>query len=329
MIRFEHVTKKFLTKENEVCAVNDVSFEIGKGEIFGIIGFSGAGKSTLVRCINLLERPDEGRIFVNGKEVTKLTEKELRSERKSIGMIFQQFNLLAQRTVIKNVCYPLEISGVKKDAAEKKARELLQLVGIPEKADAYPSQLSGGQKQRVAIARALATDPKVLLCDEATSALDPITTDSILKLLKEINEKLNVTIVIITHEMKVVEKICDRVAILNDGGIEEIGSVKEIFERPKSRTGKRLVMSGQDKELQPEKSYIRILFNGEASSKPVFADLILASGEHLSILGANMKDIGGSAFGQLLIEKPSSEALKKVKAYLDEYGIKYEVVEVV
>lgn len=326
MIRFEHVTKTFITKENKLTAVNDVNLEIKDGEIFGIIGFSGAGKSTLVRCINLLERPDSGNVYVNGVNLVTLKDRDLRTERKKIGMIFQQFNLLSQRNVIQNVCYPLEISGAGKQETLKKARELLSLVGLSDKEKSYPSQLSGGQKQRVAIARALATNPNVLLCDEATSALDPITTESILSLLKEINDTMNVTIVIITHEMKVVEKICDRVAILSEGVIEETGTVKEIFENPKSVTGKRLVMSNIGKTDEPQKSYVRIVFNGEASSKPVLSELTFECGECLNILGANTKDIGGSAYGQLLIEKPSEAALQKIRGYLGKHGIKYEEV---
>ncbi|MDO5147547.1 MAG: methionine ABC transporter ATP-binding protein [Eubacteriales bacterium] len=328
MIKFEHVTKTFVTKENEVTAVNDVSLEIDDGEIFGFIGFSGAGKSTLVRCINLLERPDSGSVYVDGTNLMELKDRELRMERKKIGMIFQQFNLLSQRNIIQNVCYPLEISGTGKKEAVTKARELLALVGLSDKETSYPSQLSGGQKQRVAIARALATNPSILLCDEATSALDPVTTEAILTLLKEINTKLGVTIVIITHEMKVVEKICDRVAILSEGVIEEIGSVKEVFENPKSATGKSLVMSRDDKADEPGQSYVRIVFQGESSSKPVFSELVLASGERLNILGANTRDIGGNAYGQLFIEKPSDAALEKVRNYLETRGIRYEEVEV-
>lgn len=243
MIRFENISKKFITKGNEIIAVNNVNLNINKGEILGIIGFSGAGKSTLVRHINLLEYPTSGNIYFEGINLTKASEKELRQYRQKIGMIFQQFNLLAQRSVIGNIVYPLEIAGIAKRYRLKRANELLELVGIMDKAKAYPSQLSGGQKQRVAIARALATNPDVLLCDEATSALDPITTKAILDLLKEINRKFGVTIVVITHEMKVVEQICDRVAVMSQGVIEEVGPVKEVFLNPKSETAKKLILT--------------------------------------------------------------------------------------
>ncbi len=241
MYKLENLSKEFHEKENSIAAVKNVNLHIEKGEIFGIIGFSGAGKSTLVRCLNLLEVPTSGKVIFNGKNLMEISQTELRKYRQKIGMIFQSFNLLAQRNIVDNVCYPLEIAGVKKKEARKKALALLKLVGIEEKAKNYPSQLSGGQKQRVAIARALATDPDVLLCDEATSALDPITTTAILELLKEINQKLGVTIIIITHEMKVVQQICDSVAVMSEGTIVEQGAVKEIFATPESEITKRLV----------------------------------------------------------------------------------------
>lgn len=330
MIRLENVSKEFKTKGGKVDAVHNVSFEIRDGEIFGIIGFSGAGKSTLVRCLNLLERPTEGQVWFGDLDLTKASSAELRKARKSIGMIFQQFNLLAQRNVIDNVCYPLEISGVKKKQAREKARELLKLVDLADKEKAYPAQLSGGQKQRVAIARALATDPKVLLCDEATSALDPLTTRNTLKLLKEINEKLNVTIVIITHEMRVVEQICDRVAVMSSGVVEEIGEVKEIFRNPQSETGRKLVTPEAEEGgiPVPTKDYIRIVFDGQSSYEPVLAQLILQTGLELNILGASTADIGGNAFGQLLIETPDNkEDLAKIKDFLSAKGIFAEEVK--
>lgn len=266
MIRLEHVTKKFQSKGNEITAVNDVNIEIKKGEIFGIIGFSGAGKSTLVRCINLLEVPTEGAVYFNDTALVKTGTKELRKYRQKIGMIFQQFNLLAQRNVLDNVCYPMEIAGINKKEARIRARELLALVGISDKAEAYPSQLSGGQKQRVAIARALSTNPEVLLCDEATSALDPITTRAILQLLKDINQKMGVTIIVITHEMRVVEQICDRVAIMSKGKVEEQGTVKDVFLSPKSETGKKLVLPDEAAVVKaPTKNYLRIVFDGQSS----------------------------------------------------------------
>ena len=228
MIRFENVKKVFSLKDKEVHAIRDMSFTIENGDIFGVIGLSGAGKSTLVRCMNLLEKPTSGKVFLNELELTAITPKELRKARKKIGMIFQEFNLLEQRTALKNVCYPLEIIGMSKAEAEKKAITLLKLVGLEDRLGNYPAQLSGGQKQRVAIARALATDPEVLLCDEATSALDPNTTQATLELLQKINKEMGVTIVIITHEMKIVEQICHRVAIIDDGKVAEIGDVKEV-----------------------------------------------------------------------------------------------------
>ena len=233
MIEIKHLSKTFQMKDGAVNALKDISLTIPDGSIYGIIGMSGAGKSTLVRCINLLERPTEGSVVIDGVEMEKLTPAQLRQRRREITMIFQQFNLLMQRSCLKNICFPMELAGVKKEEAEKRAKELLEMVGLPDKANAYPAQLSGGQKQRIAIARALATDPKVLLCDEATSALDPNTTHSILTLIKDINRKLGITVVVITHQMSVVEEICDHVAILDGGVVVEQGEVKEIFANPK------------------------------------------------------------------------------------------------
>ncbi|MBR3606733.1 MAG: ATP-binding cassette domain-containing protein [Lachnospiraceae bacterium] len=248
MIRLEHITKTFQTKETNLHAVNDVSLTIDQGNIFGIIGFSGAGKSTLVRCINLLEVPSKGKVWIRNTNLLELSEEELRKERQKMGMIFQHFNLLAQRTVLDNVTFPLEITGKKKAQAREKARELLKLVGLGDKESSYPAQLSGGQKQRVAIARALATDPDILLCDEATSALDPITTSNILALLKEINEKLGLTIVIITHQMEVVKQICHKVAIMEEGKVVEEGLVSQVFTTPKSEVTKKLLLTeGEEK----------------------------------------------------------------------------------
>ena len=329
MITLEHVTKTFTGKGKHVEAVKDVNLHINQGEIFGIIGFSGAGKSTLVRCINLLEVPTSGRVIVDGHDLTAASSAELRKERRNIGMIFQQFNLLAQKTVLSNVCFPLEIEGKSAKEAKARAMELLELVGLSDKAASYPSELSGGQKQRVAIARALATNPKVLLADEATSALDPITTRSILSLLKEINTKLGVTIVVITHQMSVVEQICDRVAIMSSGVIEEEGLVREVFTNPKSETGKRIVLpekNGEDTE--PEGSYIRVVFDGLSSSEPVIADLILQTGVKISILGAATQNIGGAAYGQMFIGVPEDRAkLQAITDYLDKSGVSYSIKE--
>lgn len=326
MIRFERVSKTFKSKKNTVQAVKDVSFSIEKGEIFGIIGFSGAGKSTLVRCINLLEVPTEGNVYLGDINLTKISEKELRRCRQNIGMIFQQFNLLSQKNVIENICYPLLVAGVKKKDAIKRAKELLELVDLKDKEKAYPVQLSGGQKQRVAIARALATSPEVLLCDEATSALDPITTRSILELLKEINEKLNVTIVVITHEMKVVEQICNRVAVMSDGRIEEIGTVKDVFINPKSETARRLILPDKEiSETESEGEVLRIVFDGQSSNEPIISALSVKCNAMINILGANTENIGGRAFGQMLIELPKdAEKVKLIKDYLTEKEIHFE-----
>lgn len=250
MIRFEGVSKKFETAAGEIRALSDINLNIEKGCIFGVIGSSGAGKSTLVRCMNLLERPTSGNVYLDNVNLMELSIQELRQMRRKIGMIFQQFNLLEQRDALGNVCYPLEISGVGKKEARKKAKELLTLVGLEERMHSFPSQLSGGQKQRVAIARALATSPDVLLCDEATSALDPGTTSAILELLKSINEKLGVTIVVITHEMKVVEQICDKVAVLHEGEVVETGDVKEIFLKPQSRVAQQMLISISADEMK-------------------------------------------------------------------------------
>lgn len=250
MIRFEGVSKKFETAAGEIRALSDINLNIEKGCIFGVIGSSGAGKSTLVRCMNLLERPTSGNVYLDNVNLMELSIQELRQMRRRIGMIFQQFNLLEQRDALGNVCYPLEISGVGKKEARKKAKELLTLVGLEERMHSFPSQLSGGQKQRVAIARALATSPDVLLCDEATSALDPGTTSAILELLKSINEKLGVTIVVITHEMKVVEQICDKVAVLHEGEVVETGDVKEIFLKPQSRVAQQMLISISADEMK-------------------------------------------------------------------------------
>jgi len=325
MIRLEHVTKTFQSNGNNLHAVKDVSLEIKEGEIFGIIGFSGAGKSTLVRCINLLERPTEGAVFLGDTNLMEVSERQLLKLRQNMGMIFQHFHLLSQRNVLDNVIFPLEIIGMKKKEARTRAQELLEIVGLSEKAKAYPAQLSGGQKQRVAIARALATDPKVLLCDEATSALDPETTRNILALIQEINQRMGVTVVIITHEMRVIEQICDRVAVMNRGQIEEMGTVKEVFLHPKSQTARRLLQP-QDNELMDglAAGTLRIAFEGQSSFEPVISKLTLESGALINILGANTEDIGGKAYGQMLIELPGEEeSRRKIKAYLDRQGIQY------
>lgn len=325
MYRLLNVSKTFKDKENIVNAVNNVSLTIEKGSIHGIIGFSGAGKSTLVRCLNLLEVPDSGKVIFNGKDLMTLKGKELRRNRQKIGMIFQSFNLLAQRTVLGNICYPLEIAGVSKKEAVVKAKKLLEMVGIADKAKSYPSKLSGGQKQRVAIARALATDPDVLLCDEATSALDPITTTSILELLKSINKELGVTIVVITHEMKVVKQICDTVSVMSDGNIVEQGKVKDIFMNPHSDITKNLVINNLECNAEDNRKYLRIVFEGQSAFEPVISSLTLECNEMVNILGANTENIGGRAYGQMLIELPENkESVQKIKNYLDKKQITFE-----
>ena len=331
MIKLEHISKTFGDTGDGVHAVKAVSLEIGDGEIFGIIGFSGAGKSTLVRCINLLERPTSGTVTVDGQELTALSEKELRQARKKISMIFQGFNLLMQRTCLKNVCFPMELSGVPKAQAEKKALELLDLVGLKEKASAYPAQLSGGQKQRVAIARALATDPKVLLCDEATSALDPTTTNSILALLKELNQKLGVTVVIITHQMSVIEEICTRVAILDGGEVAEEGRVEDIFAHPATDAARRLVYPGgvSAKQYPAGTRAVRVSFNGGTVYDPLIASLAIECGVKVNILGADTRNIDGKAFGTMLLLLPDdpNEAAKALSYIRSQPNITAEEVE--
>ncbi len=326
MITLENVGKTFTTKDRVVEAVKNVSLQVEKGEIYGIIGFSGAGKSTLVRCINLLERPSEGKVFLGEIELTTLTDAQLRKERSKISMIFQHFNLFSQRTALRNVCYPLEIAGFSKKEAIQRAEKLLQLVGLEECKNSYPSQLSGGQKQRVAIARALATNPEVLLCDEATSALDPNTTISILDLLKRINKEMGLTIVIITHEMKVVEHICDKVAVLENGTLVETGSVQEVFMAPKSQVAKKLIMpQGETASSFENHKILRIVFDGQSSFEPVISNMILECRATVNILGANTENIGGKAFGQMILQLPEDEmVIGRIKNYLDTVGIHYE-----
>lgn len=241
MIEIKNLTKTFATANGNLHALNDVSLSVNDGEIYGIIGMSGAGKSTLVRCINMLEKPSGGEIIINGEDITQQSEKELQKTRADIAMIFQSFNLLMQRTCLKNITFPLELAGCKRSEAKKRALELLETVGLPEKANAYPAQLSGGQQQRIAIARALATNPKILLCDEATSALDPRTTHSILRLIKSINQTTGITVIVITHQMSVVSDICSRVSVLDEGRVVETGEVKDILSAPQSSAGKYLV----------------------------------------------------------------------------------------
>ena len=329
-ILIQNVCKTFSTKEGEVQALKNVNLSIGSGDIFGIIGMSGAGKSTLVRCMNFLEVPSEGQVLIDGKSLGDFSEKELRKEREKIGMIFQHFNLLMQKNVLENVCFPLYIQGKKKPEARKKALELLEIVGLADKANAYPAQLSGGQKQRVAIARALASDPQILLCDEATSALDPQTTSSILELLKDINQKFQITIVIITHQMAVVREICTHVAIMKDGEVKEQGLVAEIFNHPKSQLAKELISrdTGADVEhvvTKPEiqsGEKIRIVFSENSAFEPVIANLVLIFHEPVNILKADTKNVGGVAKGEMILQfMKDSSNVAEMKEYLKEHGL--------
>lgn len=328
MIQVENLCKRFNTKGGTVEAAKNISFSIEKGEIFGIIGLSGAGKSTLVRCLNLLERPTSGTVRVNGKNLTELSEKELRKERQKIGMIFQHFNLLMQRTALDNVCFPMEIAGIKKAEARKKALEYLKIVGLEEKALSYPSQLSGGQKQRVAIARVLASDPQILLCDEATSALDPQTTKAILELIKEINRDYGITVVVITHEMSVVQEICDKVAVLERGALVETGTVEELFRNPKTDEAKKLVFSGRTQIQEMKgKRLVRVTFQEKSSFEPVIANLVLTCRTPVNILYADTKNINGQAQGEMILQLPEiEEVANKMIQYLRDTNMGVEEV---
>ena len=328
MIQVENLCKRFNTKGGTVEAAKNISFSIEKGEIFGIIGLSGAGKSTLVRCLNLLERPTSGTVRVNGKNLTELSEKELRKERQKIGMIFQHFNLLMQRTALDNVCFPMEIAGIKKAEARKKALEYLKIVGLEEKALSYPSQLSGGQKQRVAIARVLARDPQILLCDEATSALDPQTTKAILELIKEINRDYGITVVVITHEMSVVQEICDKVAVLERGALVETGTVEELFRNPKTDEAKKLVFSGRTQIQEMKgKRLVRVTFQEKSSFEPVIANLVLTYRTPVNILYADTKNINGQAQGEMILQLPEiEEVANKMIQYLRDINMGVEEV---
>ena len=328
MIQVENLCKRFNTKGGTVEAAKNISFSIEKGEIFGIIGLSGAGKSTLVRCLNLLERPTSGTVRVNGQNLTELSEKELRKERQKIGMIFQHFNLLMQRTALDNVCFPMEIAGIKKAEARKKALEYLRIVGLEEKALSYPSQLSGGQKQRVAIARVLASDPQILLCDEATSALDPQTTKAILELIKEINRDYGITVVVITHEMSVVQEICDKVAVLERGALVETGTVEELFRNPKTDEAKKLVFSGRTQIQEMKgKRLVRVTFQEKSSFEPVIANLVLTYRTPVNILYADTKNINGQAQGEMILQLPEiEEVANKMIQYLRDINMGVEEV---
>lgn len=330
-ILIKDVSKTFETKDGSVHALKNVSLSIESGDIYGIIGMSGAGKSTLVRCMNFLEVPSEGKVLIDGKSLSEFSPKELRKEREKIGMIFQHFNLLMQKNVLENVCFPLYIQGKKKAEARAKALELLEIVGLADRAKAYPAQLSGGQKQRVAIARALASDPQILLCDEATSALDPQTTSSILELLQDINQKFGITIVIITHQMSVVREICTHVAIMKDGEVKEQGLVEEIFSHPKSQVAKELISKDSGNDVESKKltqseiqdgEIVRIVFSENSAFEPVIANLILTFHEPVNILKANTKNVGGVAKGEMILQFMSdSTNVPEMKKFLTERGL--------
>jgi D-methionine transport system ATP-binding protein len=331
IISIQHLRKTFTGKGVSVEAIKDISIDIQPGEIFGIIGLSGAGKSTLVRCINYLEKPTSGEIVFNGQKLSELSAKQLRGVRQQMGMIFQQFQLLEQRTALRNITFPLEIQGVRKDEAEKRARELLKIVELSDRENSYPSQLYGGQKQRVAIARALATNPKVLLCDEATSALDPNTTNAILALLKKLNREMGITVVVITHEMEVISQICDRVAIIDGGVIAETGNVTDIFMAPKTKIGRELILGDAVKDVKSKKGkYYRITFDGRESGEPVISNLVLHTKAPVNIMYAQTRDVGGTARGQMVIQLPDDDGQRnEILNYLKFTNIPYEEVDTI
>ncbi len=322
MIEIQNLSKTFKTADGTVDALKDISLTVNDGDIYGIIGMSGAGKSTLVRCINMLESPTAGKVIIDGVDIGSLSAAKLREVRRNVTMIFQSFNLLMQRTCLDNVCFPLELAGVSKAKAKQRALELLETVGLPDKANAYPSRLSGGQQQRVAIARALATDPKILLCDEATSALDPKTTESILDLIKEINQKLGITVIIITHQMSVVEKVCNKVAILDNGSIAEEGSVNDVFTMPKSAAAKRLVFSSNPDDNVPShlsQNSFRVIYNGAAvANTPIIAGMAIEKKLEANILYAQTKCIGDKVFGNMILSiNGGDEQLEAAINYLE------------
>ncbi len=326
MIQLKHLSKIYDNGKTRVEAIKDINLTVEDGDIFGIIGLSGAGKSTLIRCINFLEEPTQGQVIFDGVDLGSISHKELLKKRQSMSMIFQSFNLLSQRTALGNVCYPMEIAGKPKREARQRAEQLLELVGLGDKKGSYPVQLSGGQQQRVAIARALATDPKVLLCDEATSALDPNTTASILNLLKEINRTMGVTIIVITHEMRVIEQICNKVAVIDSSRIVEEGPVAEVFTAPKSHIAKQLILPKNEGIPKAEGfRCLRLVFDGTSAFEPIISGLSRNCNTDVNILGANTKNIDGVAYGQMLIQLPEDEATAaKIKDYLDQKNVRYK-----
>lgn len=332
MIELKHISKTFSTADGTVEALKDVSLTVEDGEIFGIIGMSGAGKSPLVRCINMLERPSEGEVIIDGENVGALSPAALRAVRRKVTMIFQSFNLLMQRSCLANVCFPLRLAGVPREAARKRAMELLGVVGLADRAGAYPAQLSGGQKQRVAIARALATDPKVLLCDEATSALDPNTTHAILSLIRDINKRLGITVVIITHQMSVVEEVCSRVAILDGGTVAEIGPVAEVFTRPASAAAKRLVLPEEDLANLPAakgERLVRVTFGGAtAAGAPLVTRMAIDEGIAANIRYASTRTLGDLVYGSMILGIPDEgDTVARAVRYLSRDNITVQEVE--
>ena len=341
MIKLDHVKKTYVGAAGEVTALKDVDLSIGKGEIYGIIGLSGAGKSTLIRCINMLERPTEGKVIVDGQDLTAMSDDELRRARKRIGMIFQHFNLLSSATVYDNVAFPLRLDGVDEAEIKRKVDELLSLVGLADKAEQYPAQLSGGQKQRVGIARALTCDPKVLLCDEATSALDPQTTKAILELIREINRRMSLTVVVITHEMQVIKDICDYVAVLENGIIAEKGTVVEVFTNPRQPITKEFIgvllsndlpvaFRGNAVTQEPSPgSYLllRLIFLGESADRPVIAQMIRKYDIECTLLFGTLDQISSLPFGRMIIGITGDEKeIEAALAFLKTQDLKLEVI---
>ena len=330
IIEIKDLRKVYPVPGGEVVALDGINLSIERGQIYGIIGMSGAGKSTLIRCMNRLDTPTEGQILLDGQNILTMTEKQLMMTRRKVSMIFQQFNLLMQKTVARNVRYPLEIAGVDKQKANARVKELLKIVQLEDKADAYPIQLSGGQRQRVAIARALASDPEVLLCDEATSALDPMTTQSILDLLQKINREMGITVVVITHEMAVIRQICGRVAILDGGKIAEEGTVDDVFVHTRSAAGRRLfgIVPTDRDESRPEIPALRIVFDEGKETQPIIAGLVRECGVEVNILSADIKRINGKSYGQMLIETPrEEESRREIKRYLESQGLTVKEVD--
>ena len=328
-IEIRGLSKVYPIPGGEVHALTNINLTIEKGDIYGIIGMSGAGKSTLIRCLNRLDTPTDGQILIDGENILAMDKKQLRTTRRRMAMIFQQFNLLMQKSVAHNVRYPLEIAGVPKKQANERVMELLKIVGLEDKANAFPAQLSGGQKQRVAIARALASDPEMLLCDEATSALDPMTTQSILALLQKINQELGITVVLITHEMAVIRQICNKVAILDGGHLAEQGSVDDVFMHTKSAAGRRLFGILPDQQEIPPQPAIRIVFDGESAEQPIISKVVKEIGVDINILSADIRQLNQKAYGQMMIARPEDPFdLQQLMEYLRGLGMTVEEVSV-